>query len=111
MIRCFSGSASPFPAGRARSAGPPARRASPARTSPGSRSWSGATAPAGSLRSVPGVTVKGICATREAPGTYPELEILKYVAVAGGRALTRLVDSLPVLFGADRAAVAAARTR
>ncbi|SEK86607.1 ACT domain-containing protein [Nonomuraea pusilla] len=59
------------------------------------------------LRSVPGVRVEGVWPTREAPGTYPELEILKYITAAGDRALTTLVDSLPVLFSADWAAVAA----
>ncbi|WP_214324507.1 ACT domain-containing protein [Nonomuraea sediminis] len=57
------------------------------------------------LESVPGVTVEGVWTTREAPGTYPELEILKYIATAGDRALTTLVDSLPVLFSADWAAI------
>ncbi|MER7503012.1 ACT domain-containing protein [Nonomuraea pusilla] len=59
------------------------------------------------LGSVPGVRVEGVWPTREAPGTYPELEILKYITAAGDRALTTLVDSLPVLFSADWAAVAA----
>ncbi|PZG11961.1 ACT domain-containing protein [Nonomuraea aridisoli] len=57
-----------------------------------------------SLQSVEEVTVEGIWTTREAPGTYPELEILKYITTAGDRALTTLVDSLPVLFSADWAA-------
>jgi hypothetical protein len=60
-----------------------------------------------SLQSVEGVTVEGIWTTREAPGTYPELEILKYITTAGDRALTTLIDSLPVLFSADWAATAA----
>lgn len=58
-----------------------------------------------SLESVPGVRVEGVWTTREAPGTYPELEILKYITTAGERGLTTLVDSLPVLFSADWAAV------
>lgn len=58
-----------------------------------------------SLREVPGVTVEGVWGTREAPGTYPELEILKYVTTAGDRALATLIDSMPVLFSADWAAV------
>ncbi|SDM21916.1 ACT domain-containing protein [Nonomuraea jiangxiensis] len=57
-----------------------------------------------SLQCVEGVTVEGIWTTREAPGTYPELEILKYITTAGDRALTTLIDSLPVLFSADWAA-------
>ncbi|MEU6795516.1 ACT domain-containing protein [Nonomuraea wenchangensis] len=60
-----------------------------------------------SLEGVEGVTVEAIWTTREAPGTYPELEILKYITTAGDRALTTLVDSLPVLFSADWAATAA----
>ncbi|MBB6348769.1 ACT domain-containing protein [Nonomuraea muscovyensis] len=59
------------------------------------------------LHGVEGVTVEGVWSTREAPGTYPELEILKYITTAGDRALTTLVDSLPVLFSADWAATAA----
>ncbi|MFC4117586.1 ACT domain-containing protein [Nonomuraea zeae] len=59
------------------------------------------------LQSVEGVTVEGLWPTREAPGTYPELEILKYITTAGDRALTTLIDSLPVLFSADWAATAA----
>ncbi|GAA3707712.1 hypothetical protein GCM10022224_086600 [Nonomuraea antimicrobica] len=59
------------------------------------------------LESVTDVTVEGVWPTREAPGTYPELEILKYLTTAGDRALTTLVDSLPVLFSADWAATAA----
>ncbi|MEU7743385.1 ACT domain-containing protein [Nonomuraea sp. NPDC052129] len=62
-----------------------------------------------SLQSVADVAVEGIWTTREAPGTYPELEILKYITTAGDRALTTLVDSLPVLFSADWAATAAER--
>src|SRR6476620_4188376 len=50
------------------------------------------------------VTVEGVWATREAPGTYPELEILKYITTAGDRALATLLDSMPVLFSADWAA-------
>ncbi|MCK2216868.1 ACT domain-containing protein [Actinomadura sp. ATCC 31491] len=57
-----------------------------------------------SLESVEDVAVEGVWPTREAPGTYPELEILKYITTAGDRALTTLVDSLPVLFSADWAA-------
>ncbi|GAA2667338.1 ACT domain-containing protein [Nonomuraea recticatena] len=57
-----------------------------------------------SLLSVPGVTVEGVWTTREAPGTYPELEILKYITTAGDRALSTLIDSMPVLFSADWAA-------
>ncbi|MFI7439698.1 ACT domain-containing protein [Nonomuraea indica] len=59
------------------------------------------------LLGVEGVSVEGVWSTREAPGTYPELEILKYITTAGDRALTTLVDSLPVLFSADWAATAA----
>jgi hypothetical protein len=59
------------------------------------------------LHGVDGVAVDGVWTTREAPGTYPELEILKYITTAGDRALTTLVDSLPVLFSADWAATAA----
>ncbi|MEU4575081.1 ACT domain-containing protein [Nonomuraea sp. ATR24] len=62
-----------------------------------------------SLESVADVTVEGVWTTREAPGTYPELEILKYITTAGDRALTTLVDSLPVLFSADWAATATER--
>ncbi|MGN9842707.1 ACT domain-containing protein [Nonomuraea sp. H19] len=62
-----------------------------------------------SLEGVEGVRVEGIWTTREAPGTYPELEILKYITTAGDRALTTLVDSLPVLFSADWAATTAGR--
>ncbi|MFI6480431.1 ACT domain-containing protein [Nonomuraea sp. NPDC050663] len=58
-----------------------------------------------SLHTIPGVHVEGIWITREAPGTYPELEILKYITTAGERGLSTLVDSLPVLFSADWAAV------
>ncbi|TDB93643.1 ACT domain-containing protein, partial [Nonomuraea longispora] len=64
-----------------------------------------------SLEGVEGVTVEGIWTTREAPGTYPELEILKYITTAGDRALTTLVDSLPVLFSADWAATTTAEHR
>ncbi|MDA0637031.1 ACT domain-containing protein [Nonomuraea sp. MCN248] len=60
------------------------------------------------LTTVPGVAVEGVWPTREAVGTYPELEILKYVTTAGERGLTTLVDSLPVLFSADWAATATA---
>ncbi|MEV0385351.1 ACT domain-containing protein [Nonomuraea sp. NPDC050643] len=60
-----------------------------------------------SLQSVRDVAVEGIWTTREAPGTYPELEILKYITTAGDRALTTLIDSLPVLFSADWAATTA----
>ncbi|MGV9307547.1 MULTISPECIES: ACT domain-containing protein [unclassified Nonomuraea] len=59
-----------------------------------------------SLAGVPGVTVEGFWTTREAPGTYPELEILKYIATAGDRGLSTLIDSMPVLFSADWAAAA-----
>ncbi|MER6174989.1 amino acid-binding protein [Streptosporangium sp. NPDC001681] len=58
------------------------------------------------LESVPEVTVEGVWSTREAPGTYPELEILKYITTAGDRALATLIDSMPVLFSADWAAAA-----
>ncbi|MGJ6962041.1 amino acid-binding protein [Streptosporangium sp. G11] len=58
------------------------------------------------LESVPGVRIEGIWGTREAPGTYPELEILKYITTAGDRALATLIDSMPVLFSADWAAAA-----
>jgi hypothetical protein len=61
-----------------------------------------------SLEGVQGVRVEGVWTTREAPGTYPELEILKYITTAGDRALTTLVDSLPVLFSADWAATTTA---
>lgn len=61
------------------------------------------------LASVPEVTVEGVWSTREAPGTYPELEILKYITTAGDRALNTLIDSLPVLFSADWAATATDR--
>jgi hypothetical protein len=60
-----------------------------------------------SLEGVDDVRVEAVWTTREAPGTYPELEILKYITTAGDRALTTLVDSLPVLFSADWAATAA----
>ncbi|MGW4793075.1 ACT domain-containing protein [Nonomuraea sp. NPDC004297] len=60
-----------------------------------------------SLEGVEGVTIEGVWPTREAPGTYPELEILKYITTAGDRALTTLIDSLPVLFSADWAATTA----
>ncbi|MFC5832745.1 ACT domain-containing protein [Nonomuraea insulae] len=62
-----------------------------------------------SLQSIEDVAVEGVWTTREAPGTYPELEILKYITTAGDRALTTLIDSLPVLFSADWAATAAER--
>ncbi|MEO3870093.1 ACT domain-containing protein [Nonomuraea sp. B12E4] len=62
-----------------------------------------------SLQSVEDVAVEGIWVTREAPGTYPELEILKYITTAGDRALTTLIDSLPVLFSADWAATTTER--
>ncbi|GII80346.1 amino acid-binding protein [Sphaerisporangium rufum] len=58
------------------------------------------------LESVDGVTVEGVWGTREAPGTYPELEILKYITTAGDRALATLIDSVPVLFSADWASAA-----
>ncbi|MEV0618676.1 ACT domain-containing protein [Nonomuraea sp. NPDC050404] len=64
-----------------------------------------------SLQSVEDVTVEGVWNTREAPGTYPELEILKYITTAGDRALTTLIDSLPVLFSADWAATTTAEHR
>ncbi|MEU8360354.1 ACT domain-containing protein [Nonomuraea sp. NPDC048882] len=60
-----------------------------------------------SLQGVDGVTAVSVWPTREAPGTYPELEILKYLTTAGDRALTTLVDSLPALFSADWAAAVA----
>ena len=56
------------------------------------------------LSAVPGVQVEGIWSTREAPGSFPELEILRYLATAGDRALATLIDSMPVLFSADWAA-------
>ena len=62
--------------------------------------------PGPGLESVSGVIVEGIWSTREAPGTYPELEILKYITTAGDRALATLIDSMPVLFSADWAAAA-----
>ncbi|MBB5131547.1 hypothetical protein HNP84_001253 [Thermocatellispora tengchongensis] len=62
-----------------------------------------------SLRGVEGVEVEGVWATREAPGTYPELEILKYITTAGDRALATLIDSMPVLFSADWAAAGTER--
>lgn len=58
------------------------------------------------LDSVEGVRIEGIWGTREAPGTYPELEILKFLTTAGDRALGTLIDSMPVLFSADWAAAA-----
>ncbi|WP_181871561.1 amino acid-binding protein [Sphaerisporangium album] len=61
------------------------------------------------LETVPGVVVEGVWTTREAPGTYPELEILKYITTAGDRALATLIDSMPVLFSADWAAAATER--
>ncbi len=61
------------------------------------------------LSTVPGVQVESVWATREAPGTFPELEILKYLATAGDRALATLIDSMPVLFSADWAAACAQR--
>src|SRR4051812_34503983 len=51
-----------------------------------------------SLQSVADVAVEGIWTTREAPGTYPELEILKYITTAGDTALATPVDSPPGLF-------------
>jgi predicted small integral membrane protein len=62
------------------------------------------------LESVEGVRIDGIWTTREAPGTYPELEILKFLTTAGDRALATLIDSMPVLFSADWAAAATERT-
>ncbi|GII57408.1 amino acid-binding protein [Planotetraspora thailandica] len=62
------------------------------------------------LESVDGVRIDGIWSTREAPGTYPELEILKFLTSAGDRALATLIDSMPVLFSADWAAAATERT-
>ncbi len=59
-----------------------------------------------SLESVDDVKVEAVWATREAPGTYPELEILKFLTTAGDRALATLIDSMPVLFSADWAAAA-----
>ncbi|WP_169983269.1 ACT domain-containing protein [Microbispora sp. H10836] len=58
------------------------------------------------LEDMDGVQIEGIWGTREAPGTYPELEILKFLATAGDRALGTLIDSMPVLFSADWAAAA-----
>ncbi len=57
-----------------------------------------------SLESLPGVRVEGVWTTREAPGTFPELEILRFLTTAGDRALATLIDSMPVLFSADWAA-------
>ncbi|MDH2427249.1 ACT domain-containing protein [Sphaerisporangium sp. TRM90804] len=62
-----------------------------------------------SIESVPEVVVEGVWGTREAAGTYPELEILKYITTAGDRALATLIDSVPVLFSADWAAAATER--
>jgi hypothetical protein len=62
------------------------------------------------LTGVDGVDIEGIWATREAPGTYPELEILKFLTMAGDRALATLIDSMPVLFSADWAAAATEKT-
>ncbi|MFC4585212.1 ACT domain-containing protein [Sphaerisporangium corydalis] len=62
------------------------------------------------LESVPDVIIEGVWTTREAPGTYPELEILKYITTAGDRALATMIDSMPVLFSADWAAAATERT-
>ncbi|MEW9533170.1 ACT domain-containing protein [Microbispora sp. NPDC049125] len=59
-----------------------------------------------SLETMDGVAVEGVWTTREAPGTYPELEILKFLTTAGDRALATLIDSMPVLFSADWAAAA-----
>ncbi|MCC5581490.1 ACT domain-containing protein [Microtetraspora sp. AC03309] len=56
------------------------------------------------LESLPGVRVEGVWTTREAPGTFPELEILRFLTTAGDRALATLIDSMPVLFSADWAA-------
>lgn len=61
------------------------------------------------LESVEDVQVEAIWATREAPGTYPELEILKFLTTAGDRALATLIDSMPVLFSADWAAAGTER--
>ncbi|MFF4778262.1 ACT domain-containing protein [Microtetraspora fusca] len=57
-----------------------------------------------SLEALPGVRVEGVWATREAPGTFPELEMLRFLTTAGERALATLIDSMPVLFSADWAA-------
>jgi hypothetical protein len=62
------------------------------------------------LRTISGVTIEGVWGTREAPGSYPELEILKYITTAGDRALATLIDSMPVLFSADWAAAATEKT-
>ncbi len=62
------------------------------------------------LETVPDIIVEGVWGTREAPGTYPELEILKYITTAGDRALATLIDSMPVLFSADWAATATEKT-
>lgn len=62
-----------------------------------------------SLAGIPGVEVEAVWSTREAPGTYPELEILKFLTTAGDRALATLIDSMPVLFSADWAAAATER--
>lgn len=66
---------------------------------------------AAKLAAVPEVEVIGVWATREAPGTYPELEVLKYLTTAGERALATLIDSTPVLFSADWAAAATEEPR
>ncbi|GAA4588778.1 amino acid-binding protein [Planotetraspora phitsanulokensis] len=62
------------------------------------------------LESVADVRIDGVWTTREAPGTYPELEILKFLTTAGDRALATLIDSMPVLFSADWAAAATERS-
>jgi hypothetical protein len=62
------------------------------------------------LESVQDVIVEGVWSTREAPGTYPELEILKFITTAGDRALATLIDSMPVLFSADWASAATEKT-
>ncbi|WP_062349682.1 ACT domain-containing protein [Herbidospora yilanensis] len=59
------------------------------------------------LDEIPDIKVEGAWATREAPGTYPELEVLKFLTTAGDRALATLVDAMPVIFSADWAACAA----
>ncbi|WP_061296002.1 ACT domain-containing protein [Herbidospora cretacea] len=61
------------------------------------------------LDEIPDIKVEGVWATREAPGTYPELEILKFLTTAGDRALATLVDAMPVMFSADWAACATER--
>ncbi|WP_246267984.1 ACT domain-containing protein [Acrocarpospora macrocephala] len=62
------------------------------------------------LEELDDIKIEGVWSTREAPGTYPELEILKFLTTAGERALATLIDSMPVLFSADWAAAGTERT-